>query len=100
MADLPPPHPPFPRGPEDYGRVPPRTEGTAIASLVLGILGLVACGIFAGIPALVLGITSRRKIDESGGALGGRALSTAGIVLGILSIIASVVGIIVVIARG
>lgn len=100
MAELPPPPPPFPSGADGYGSVPRGTDGKAIASLVLGVVGLVACGILAGIPALVLGIISWRNIDESGGALGGRGLATAGIVLGILSVVASVVGIVIVLVRG
>lgn len=56
-----------------------RTNGLAIASLVLGILWLYWVG---SILALVFGYTAKAQIDRSGGAEGGRGLAIAGIVLG------------------
>ena len=53
-----------------------RTSGMAIASLVLGILGL--CGITA-LVGLILGIISLVKINRSGGRLSGQGLAIAGI---------------------
>ena len=53
-----------------------KTSGMAIASLVLGILGL--CGITA-LVGLVLGIVSLVKINRSGGRLSGQGLAIAGI---------------------
>jgi hypothetical protein len=51
------------------------TNGWAIASLVLGVLG--------GAPlAIVFGLVGRRQIRGSGGRQGGLGLATAGIVLG------------------
>src|ERR1017187_7512237 len=55
---------------------PIKTSGMAIASLVLGILGL--CGITA-LVGLVLGIVSLVKINRSGGRLSGQGLAIAGI---------------------
>jgi hypothetical protein len=72
-----------PAGPSPAGGK--TTDGLAIASLVLGILGLI-CSILAGIPALILGIISLKKIDRSPG-LQGRGMAIAGIVLGGLSIL-------------
>lgn len=77
----------------------PRAPGTAVASLVLGVLavffsllsapvlnliGLIAAGVvlIPGGLALGLGYSARRKIGRSGGALGGRGIATAGVVLG------------------
>jgi type II secretory pathway pseudopilin PulG len=55
--------------------------GTAIASLICGILSLVlAC--LTGIPAIVLGVLAIKKIGKSNGALGGRGMAIAGLVLG------------------
>lgn len=53
-----------------------RTSDMAIASLVLGTVGL--CGI-TGLAGLILGLVSRSKIDRSGGRLRGRGLAVAGI---------------------
>jgi hypothetical protein len=63
--------PPLPATP-----VKVKTSGMAIASLVLGILGL--CGITA-LVGLVLGIISLVKINRSGGRLSGQGLAIAGI---------------------
>ncbi|WP_236829756.1 DUF4190 domain-containing protein [Blastococcus sp. KM273128] len=61
-----------------YPYAPPqRTNGMAIASLVLGILWLYWIG---SILALVFGYTAQRQIRERGESGGGMA--TAGIVLG------------------
>jgi hypothetical protein len=72
----------------------PRTDGLAIASLVIGILSLVctvAClGILLGPTAVIMGIISRQRVASSGGALGGGTLAVIGLVLGILGFVASV----------
>ena len=57
---------------------PAPTSGMAITSLVLGILGLITCGITA-IPGLILGLVSLAKINRSGGRLGGNGLAIGGI---------------------
>ena len=63
--------PPLPATP-----VEAKTSGMAIASLVLGILGI--CGITA-LAGLILGIISLVKINRSGGRLSGQGLAIAGI---------------------
>ncbi len=77
-----------------YGAMPARTSQKAIWSLVLGILGLLCCGFFAGIPAIVLGKMAQKEIDASGGAQTGRGLATAGFILGILAVVWGVVWVI------
>jgi hypothetical protein len=59
------------------------TEGKAIASFVLGVLSLACIGVFAGLPAIILGSMARRDIERSNGGLGGRALAAGGIVAGL-----------------
>jgi Domain of unknown function (DUF4190) len=60
-----------------------RTNGNAIASFVLGILGITGPLFLIGpILALVFGYMGRRQIDQSGGAEWGHGLAVAGIVLG------------------
>ena len=56
-----------------------RTNGMAVASLVLGIVWIYGIG---SILALVFGYVGRNQIDQSGGVEAGRGLATAGIVLG------------------
>jgi Domain of unknown function (DUF4190) len=72
----------------------PRTDGLAIASLVIGILSVVctvAClGIVLGPTAAIMGFISRQRVASSGGALGGGTLAVIGLVLGILGFVASV----------
>jgi lipopolysaccharide export LptBFGC system permease protein LptF len=74
----------------------PRTNGLAIASLVLGIAQIFAC-IVGAILALVFGYISRRQIDESGGTQGGRGMAIAGIFLGWIGIGLGIVYIVVIV---
>ena len=74
------------------GRVRPKTNSLAIASLCCGI-GQLLVGIVAGIPAIVLGFVAIYQIRRTGE--GGRGMAIAGIVLGFVSIIATAALIIV-----
>jgi prepilin-type processing-associated H-X9-DG protein len=65
-----------------------RTSDLAIASLVLGILGL--CGITA-LAGLILGIVGLVKIDRSGGRLKGQGLAVAGVCVSSLMLLLSLV---------
>ena len=67
------------------GFQPPATNGLAIASLILGLVGWVPCGV-GSIVAIVLGFVARNQIRESQGRQGGDGLALAGIVLGFLAI--------------
>ncbi|HUU93662.1 MAG TPA: DUF4190 domain-containing protein [Phycisphaerae bacterium] len=60
---------------------PAKRCGLAIASLVCGILSLPTVGLGA-ILAVILGIVGLVKISKSHGALGGKGMAIAGIVLG------------------
>ena len=62
----------------------PPTSGRATTSLVLGIASLVLCGLFTGIPAIILGIKARREARESHGRVGGEGLALGGIITGVL----------------
>ena len=59
---------------------PVKTSGLAIASLVLGILGVFTCGV-AAIVGLILGIIAMNQVKKSNGALDGFALAVAGTVV-------------------
>jgi hypothetical protein len=67
----------------------PSTNGWAIASLVLGVLG-------GSLLAIVFGLVARSQIRRSGGRQGGLGLATAGIVLGCLWLV--LIAIVVVLA--
>jgi len=56
-----------------------RTSGLAIASLVLGILGLFTAGL-TGLIGVVLGIIALVQIGDQRGRLGGQGLAIAGVV--------------------
>lgn len=73
--------------------VPPTTRNApaAIWSLVLGILGLVCFGLFAGIPAVICGHTAQSRIRRSAGALTGEGLALGGLITGYISIALSLI---------
>ena len=83
----------YPPGP--YGQYPPpyapagfrptSTNGLAITSFVLGLLGWAACGL-GSILAVVLGFVARNQIRNSNGRQGGDGLAIAGVVLGFVGI--------------
>jgi hypothetical protein len=66
---------------------PVAVDTRARNALVLGVLGIVPFGILTGIPAIVVGAHSLRRIDASEGALEGRGLAWTGIVLGCISVL-------------
>jgi hypothetical protein len=70
-----------------------RDDGLATASLVTGIASLVCCGLVTGIPAIVMGLVSRNRIARSAGALGGRGIAVAGVILGVAGSVFWTVGI-------
>jgi hypothetical protein len=90
----PPPDAPWQTPPSGYGRpvasVGSPTNQKATWALILGILGPLCCGVFTAVPALILGIMARKEIDASGGRQSGRGMAIAGIILGIVGIIVSI----------
>ncbi len=87
MSYAPPPPPPSsPTPPQQWGSppapgggvyAPPRTEGTAVAALVLSIVSWVFCPLIAAVVALVLAHVAGNKIDASGGRLTGGGIVRA-----------------------
>ncbi|MCS7282659.1 MAG: DUF4190 domain-containing protein [Anaerolineae bacterium] len=62
---------------------PPQTNGLAIASLVLSLLGLVGVLPLLGtILGLIFGYSAKSQIAQSRGTQGGAGLAQAGIVIG------------------
>ncbi|HEY3265869.1 MAG TPA: DUF4190 domain-containing protein [Armatimonadota bacterium] len=64
---------------------PPRKNGLAIASVVLGALGVVTCGISA-VAGLVMGIVASGQIRGSNGRQTGKSTATAGIIVSAISL--------------
>src|ERR1700694_4995174 len=72
----------------------PRTDGLAIASLVIGILAIVcsiAClGIILGPGAAIMAFISRQRISSSNNTIGGGSLALVGLILGLVGFLISV----------
>ena len=90
-AGLPPPPPPPPP------QVGSRTDGRAIASLVLGVAGLIICPVICSVLAIVFGTQAKREIDRNP-AVEGRGMAQAGFVLGIVGLVLTAIVAIIYIA--
>ncbi|HET6627658.1 MAG TPA: DUF4190 domain-containing protein [Nocardioidaceae bacterium] len=73
------------------GYAQPQTNKKAMWSMILGIVGLLCCGLFAGIPAVILANMGKKEIGASGGAQTGAGMATAGLILGIIAIVWSII---------
>ena len=84
MTQQPPygPPPPNPYGGAPFGGYA-QDHHQATTVLILGILGLVVCGVLAPF-AWVMGNRVVREIDASNGQLGGRSTANAGRICGIV----------------
>jgi uncharacterized membrane protein len=71
---------------QPYPYYTPPTSGKAIASLVLGIVGLVVCPIICSVLAIIFGKQAKEEIEYSGGRIGGESFAKAGYILGIVGI--------------
>jgi hypothetical protein len=83
------PQPPPPAVPQTVPRTPP----VAIWSLILAVLSFTCGWLFTAIPAVICGHIARAKIRKSGGALGGRGIATAGLILGYIALVLGIMGI-------
>ena len=84
MAPPPPPTPDF----VQYGPATPKTSGLAIASFVLSLLWIAGVG---SLLAIILALKARQSIKRSQGRESGDGLAIAGLVIGILGVLSSVV---------
>jgi hypothetical protein len=70
---------------------PPRTEGVAIAALVLGLVSIITFPVFLpALAAIILALIAFPRVRRGKGAVRGRGLAIAGITLGVLSILGGV----------
>lgn len=90
----PPPSNPYGGGAYGGQPTPTGTNGKAIGSLVTGILGVICCGFLTGIPAIILAVMARKDIARTGQK--GSGLATAGLVLGVLSILLGILSLILI----
>lgn len=81
-----------PTGAPTYYPAPVRTNGFAIASLVLGLLG---CG---SILAVIFGHVALGQIRRANGAEGGRGLAIAGLILGYIGLAIAILYLVLIIA--
>jgi uncharacterized membrane protein YjgN (DUF898 family) len=86
----------YPPPPPGQQPMPPQDHPRATLSLVLGILGILVCGIIAPF-AWSIGKRTLAEIDESGGRLGGRGMAQVGYVLGLVGTILLVIGVLVIV---
>jgi uncharacterized membrane protein len=61
----------------------------AVASMVLGIVGIIMIPVIAPILAIVFGFVAKGSIDRSQGRETGRGMAVAGIVLGFVGLVTS-----------
>lgn len=79
---------------------PGETSGKAIASMILGIVGLVVLPVVGPALAIAFGVSAKREIASRTG-LGGNGMATAGIVLGVTGIaVAALVAFAIILALG
>lgn len=90
----------YPQGYGGYAGAAPRTDGAAIAALVLSICSFVVCPLIPAVVALALIPGSRRTINNSGGAVAGLGLLTAAKIISWINVglVVVVFGIIVIAA--
>ncbi|WP_291382394.1 DUF4190 domain-containing protein [Demequina sp.] len=86
MTEIPPPPPPIamPVGGSE------EKNSLGVWALVLGILSILCCGLFTGIPAIILGNNSKKAAAE-GRATNG-TLGNVGFILGIVGTVLGTVG--------
>ncbi len=73
------------RGPNPVSRWVFERDGNAVASVLLGVAGLLAFGLILGPIAIGLGLLAKRRIRLSGEP--GTGTATVGIVIGVVAII-------------
>jgi uncharacterized membrane protein len=68
----------------------PQNSTMAMVSMIAGIVSYVIAPLIGAIVAIITGHMAKREIRESNGQLGGDGMATAGLVLGYLQIIPSI----------
>lgn len=84
--------------PVAYGATGKSYNGMAIGSFVCSLVGLLFCGVVLGIVAISLGVSAMNGMKTSGNSQG-RGLSIAGVVIGVVDILAGIVIVLVMVGR-
>jgi uncharacterized membrane protein len=96
------PDTPPPPGAPAYPPAPPSSaqpqNGLGVAALVFGILQFICLPVIAAVLAIVFGIMGRKKAKQGLATNGG--LATAGLILGIVGLVLTVISLIVMVALG
>ncbi|MGE5213294.1 MAG: DUF4190 domain-containing protein [Nitrospirota bacterium] len=71
----------------------PHTPAVAIWSLIPAVVSFTCGWLFTAIPAVICGHVARSKIRNCKGALGGKGIATAGLILGYIALLLGVIGI-------
>src|SRR4051812_43416605 len=89
--------------PDPYGQPPGygygaarRTEGLAVASLVLGIAGFVVCPLICSVLAVIFGVQAKNKIRQDP-SLQGEGMAQAGFILGIIGLAVGAIFLVIII---
>ena len=77
------------RGPSALGRWVFERDGNAVASVLLGLAGLLAFGLILGPIAIGLGVLAKRRIRLSGQP--GNSVANVGIAIGIIALVIPIV---------
>jgi len=72
----------------------------AIVSLVCGILSLTCCGAVTGIAAIITGFMAKNNVDANPQQYGGRGLALAGMIMGGISTVLTVLYLLLVVVGG
>jgi hypothetical protein len=78
------------------GEKPPAST-SAVVALVCGII--LCLGPFTGIPAIIAGVLGRKAAREFPQTVGGHGMATAGLVLGVINLLVSLLGVVLAIEQ-
>jgi uncharacterized membrane protein YjgN (DUF898 family) len=90
----PPPPPPYA---QPVYAAPAPNHPAAVPALVLGILSVLACGLFTGIPAIVMGRRATREIRADRARFSGEGMAQAGFWTGIAGTVLSVLAVLLIV---
>lgn len=90
----PPPPPPSYSGSQYGGQPQDKASSQAVWALVLGILSWVLCGLFAAIPAWIIGKKEVNAINAGQSSAAGKSMAQVGMWLGIVQTILGILAII------
>lgn len=95
----PPPLPPAPKRPMPVGK--PRTSGMAVASLIVGIFGMLfIIPVISPVLAIIFGAIAKREVRRGEGKVKGSGMACAGITLGIVALVILLIAALVMVPIG